>query len=168
MEKPIPNCYWVVQDKLLGGEYPGDPDDELALIKVKKIIDSGVSFFIDLTKEHELYPYHQLISKSPGKEIVYRRFPIWDESVPKSKDQMIEILDTIDAAIEQNHVVYVHCWGGIGRTGTVVGCWLSRHGFKGRAALDELKRCWKGCQKSSVMDSPETKQQEKFIIDWAE
>ena len=23
--------------------------------------------------------------------------------------------------------VYVHCWGGVGRTGTVVGCWLVRH-----------------------------------------
>ncbi|MFZ5949388.1 MAG: fused DSP-PTPase phosphatase/NAD kinase-like protein [Candidatus Rifleibacteriota bacterium] len=24
--------------------------------------------------------------------------------------------------------VYVHCWGGLGRTGVVVGCWSRRHG----------------------------------------
>ncbi len=28
-----------------------------------------------------------------------------------------------------NGAVYVHCWGGVGRTGTVVGCWLLRHGY---------------------------------------
>ena len=34
--------------------------------------------------------------------------------------------------------VYVHCWGGIGRTGTVVGCWLVRHGMTGDEALAEF------------------------------
>jgi protein-tyrosine phosphatase len=42
---------------------------------------------------------------------------------------MTRILDDVDAALADDRSVYVHCWGGIGRTGTVVGCWLVRHGL---------------------------------------
>lgn len=34
-------------------------------------------------------------------------------------------------ALAAGQTVYVHCYGGIGRTGTVVGCWLVRHGLSG-------------------------------------
>ena len=34
----------------------------------------------------------------------------------------------------------MHCWGGVGRTGTTVGCWLVRHGRSGTEALAELRR----------------------------
>ena len=36
---------------------------------------------------------------------------------------MVAILDSLDTAIADEHTIYLHCWGGIGRTGTVVGCW---------------------------------------------
>jgi len=53
--------------------------------------------------------------------------------------EMIRILDQIDRGMEQNPAVYLHCWGGRGRTGTVVGCYLARHGMAvGEAALDLL------------------------------
>ena len=48
---------------------------------------------------------------------------------------MASILDAIDAALDGGKTVYVHCWGGVGRTGTVVGCWLVRHGKTGDEAL---------------------------------
>jgi protein-tyrosine phosphatase len=37
---------------------------------------------------------------------------------------MERILATIKRAIDERATEYVHCWGGIGRTGTVVGCWM--------------------------------------------
>ena len=40
---------------------------------------------------------------------------------------MEQILDAIDRGIARGHAVYVHCWGGKGRTGTVVGCHLIRN-----------------------------------------
>ncbi len=36
--------------------------------------------------------------------------------------------------------VYVHCWGGNGRTGAVVGCRLRRHGYAGVGDAIELLR----------------------------
>jgi protein tyrosine phosphatase len=59
----------------------------------------------------------------PGRSIQFSRHPIVDGSIPCTK-LMVEILDRIDAAIERGGVVYVHCWGGRGRTGTVICCWL--------------------------------------------
>src|SRR6476661_8703202 len=57
-----------------------------------------------------------------------QRFAIPDVSVP-SEPLMRATLDHIDAELAANRGVYVHCFGGIGRTGTVIGCWLLRHGL---------------------------------------
>ncbi|MDD2367052.1 MAG: protein-tyrosine phosphatase family protein [Desulfuromonadaceae bacterium] len=79
-----------------------------------------------------------------------------------------DILDTIDHHIHHGEIVYLHCWGGVGRTGVIVGCWLSRHGFTGDAALARLKELWQECPKSSHRKSPETTEQEQYIVTWQE
>lgn len=63
---------------------------------------------------------------------------------------------------------YVGWGGGVGRTGVVVGCWLAQHGFKGEAALDRLHELWKQCPKSAYRKSPETTEQEQYIVRWKE
>jgi len=65
-------------------------------------------------------------------------------------------------------MVYVHCWGGVGRTGLVIGCWLSRHCGDGAAGLIRLRELWRHYAKSANRRSPETKEQERYIIDWKE
>ena len=47
-----------------------------------------------------------------------------------TKALMVEILDKMEEIIATNEKIYVHCLGGHSRTGTVIGCWLKRHGFK--------------------------------------
>jgi protein-tyrosine phosphatase len=81
---------------------------------------------------------------------------------------MVAILKAIDDHLRQGRLVYLHCWGGIGRTGTVVGCWLSRQGFQGTAALDRLRQLWQACPKSAHRMSPETHEQEQYIVHWEE
>ncbi len=39
---------------------------------------------------------------------------------------MIQILDSIDQAIDEGQRVCVHCWGEVGQTGTLVECLLIR------------------------------------------
>lgn len=162
--KPIEHCYWVVPGKLLAGEYPRNKDEASSRRKIGALIDAGVKVFVDLTEENEgLLPYAEMLDG-----VVHRRFPIRDVSVPASLEVTVAILDTIDAHLHRGEMVYVHCWGGVGRTGVIVGCWLARHGKGGEAALDRLRELWLHCPKSSRRNSPETREQERYIATWRE
>jgi protein-tyrosine phosphatase len=91
--------------------------------------------------------------------------PIRDLDVPTST-QMRATLAAIGAAIERGETIYVHCWGGIGRTGTVVGCWLVERGTdpaQGLARLCELRRHTERADRVS----PETEAQQKFVPAWS-
>jgi protein-tyrosine phosphatase len=59
--------------------------------------------------------------KIDEKEIEYHRFPIHDRCCPESLDYMRRILDILRDNEERNRTTAVHCRGGIGRTGVVVG-----------------------------------------------
>lgn len=166
---PIRHCYWVVPNKFLAGEYPRNLDDASSQEKIAALIDGGVTAFIDLTEEDEgLQPYSQMLEAYDSKGISYLRFPIQDLSTPRTKGQATAILDAIDRHIEAGKTVYLHCWGGVGRTGVIVGCWLARHGFPGDLALIRLRALWQQCPKSAYRRSPETEEQEQYIIQWEE
>ncbi len=164
MHQPVDNCYWVVPGQLLAGEYPGAMDAAFARTKIGALLEAGITTFIDLTREEDgLLPYTHLLQGA-----THERFPIRDYSVPDSPADMVAILDAIDGHLQQGRMVYVHCWGGVGRTGVVVGCWLARHGYEGVAALDRLRELWRQCPKSAQRVSPETEEQEQYIVNWNE
>jgi protein-tyrosine phosphatase len=59
-------------------------------------------------------------------------------------------------------------WGGIGRTGTVVGCWLAEQGVaQGEEAIEkiaELRATWD--DPTIYRDSPETETQRNIVRSW--
>ena len=165
---PIENCYWVDPGKLLAGEYPRNRDDASSRRKLQALTDAGVSAFIDLTEADEttrvdtLKPYAQWLQHG-----IHRRFPIPDGSVPDSPAVTTVILDTIDEHLAAGRTVYVHCWGGVGRTGLIVGCWLARHGRRGEEALERLRQLWRRNPKSlHRLSSPERPEQEEYVRRW--
>ena len=88
-----------------------------------------------------------------------------DLSVPTER-QMIRILNQIDLCIKHGKPVYVHCWGGRGRTGTVVGRYLARHGMaSGKHVLVRIAELRKGTADAD-QPSPETKDQIRMVINW--
>lgn len=165
---PIPDSYWLEKGKVLAGEYPGAETEDEARKKLKAFLKAGITYFIDLTEEHEpLEPYAHLIHSEAGKtgkEVVHRRMPIRDVSVP-SIEFMDEIREAISDAVEEGHTVYIHCWGGVGRTGTVAGCYLVEQGMSGDDAIDHLARLRAGTPKAR-RKSPETSEQEEMIRNW--
>lgn len=168
---PLNNTYWVIEDLLLAGEYPGDKGDDGARQKLAILLDAGIRTFIDLTETHELRPYEPVLLELASKrrtDVAYHRFSIRDVSIPSDTRHMKQILDTIEASIAQLKPAYVHCWGGVGRTGTVIGCLLARHGAPGEEALDRLQELWSACTKSAWRDSPETDEQCDYVRSWRE
>eukprot|EP00592_Proboscia_alata_P015914 CAMPEP_0194398164 /NCGR_PEP_ID=MMETSP0174-20130528/125953_1 /TAXON_ID=216777 /ORGANISM="Proboscia alata, Strain PI-D3" /LENGTH=231 /DNA_ID=CAMNT_0039194433 /DNA_START=149 /DNA_END=844 /DNA_ORIENTATION=- len=167
--RPNNNTYWVT-NAFLAGEYPGDTsgDPISTQQKLRHYLDCGVTYFLDLTREGEKDEYYPLL-QDLDNSISYRRMAVRDYDTPKPQ-QMKLILDVMDDAIRDGRVVYVHCRAGIGRTGTVVGSYLVRHGRSGDEALKELNRLYSNSQRS-VTDSstsPETQDQVSFVLDWNE
>ncbi len=76
---------------------------------------------------------------------------------------MIKILDTIDESMAKALPVYVHCWGGVGRTGTVAGCYLMRHGLANRDDMLERIAVLRRNEVTANRTSPETWDQRVMV-----
>lgn len=167
LNNPYPFFYCVQPGQFFAGEHPTWSDTGSSLDRIWQLLEAGVTYFLDLTQEGEEEIYLALLNREASKskaEIEYRRLPIRDRTVPEP-ETMVAILDTLDAALVAGHKVYVHCYAGIGRTGTVVGCYLVRHGMSGKAALDEISRLRRE-MRDGVMPSPHTREQQEMVLNW--
>ncbi|KPK58669.1 MAG: protein-tyrosine phosphatase family protein [Gammaproteobacteria bacterium] len=172
MRRPHTNTYWVEPNRLLAGEYPASTRPELAMPRLESYLECGITDFIDLTTPGELDPYEDLLhelGRARQLQVDYLRLPIVDMSIPEDPANMTRILDEIDQRIDTGGTVYVHCWGGIGRTGTVIGCYLVRQGLTGESALGQLARLWPQMEKSAWYEStPQTPEQFDYVRRWRE
>jgi predicted protein tyrosine phosphatase len=171
LKRPISESYWVEPGRLLAGEYPGQYTPESTRQRIDALLEAGFDTFIDLTKPNETIPYFRVLleeSKYYEVEVQHHNFPIGDFGLP-TPETMKSILDTIDTALQDGRKIYLHCWGGIGRTGTTVGCYLVRRGMNGEEALKQLAEWWRTVPKSQIhLHSPETYEQVQFIRNWAQ
>ena len=171
---PFPRSYWVVPGRLLAGFLPSDPEPAGADAKLRALLDAGVGTAINLMEADErdhagrrFTAYEsplRALAESRGVGVRCERHPIPDLGVP-SPAEMVAILDAIDAGLPQG-VVYVHCWGGRGRTGTVVGCWLARHGLATGGAVLELLAALTAARRREFPSIPETSRQRAFVTAW--
>jgi hypothetical protein len=162
-QAPLANSYWVLPGRLLAGEYPAARDLHTPAERVQWLLAAGISCFIDLTEPGECEPYDSLLPV----EIDYVRKPIPDQQVPRALAHMHEIQMEIDLALASGRGVYVHCRAGIGRTGTVIGCFLVERGAPPEQALEQLNELWKQCARSASWPLvPQTEAQADFIRAW--
>lgn len=159
MRVPIINSY-KVEDSLYAGEYPGDVDPGNAKAKTAELVDFGITDFIDLTESNGEHSYESYLPEG----ITRHRFPIRDMGIPQKDSEMECLLQTINQLLQTGRIVYVHCWGGVGRTGTVIACWLGvQFGVDGDRALELLTTRWNTCPKSRRADSPGSSRQCLFV-----
>ena len=100
-------------------------------------------------------------------DIEILRMPIPDRGVP-STETLTSILNVMDRSMANGRPVFVHCFAGVGRTGTVVGCYLKRHG---RATEQNVIATIAGLR--SLMPggsevSPHTPEQVQLVKNWKE
>lgn len=167
---PILESYWVEENRFLAGEFPGSYNSETTRRRMDSFLEAGINTFIDLTQAHELVPYEPILKEEARIyeiDTVHHRFAIRDHGVP-SRETMTAILNTIDEAIQNGRGVYAHCWGGVGRTGIVVGCYLIRHGLTPQQALERVHTLFKTRPQNYYTTSPETREQFDFVRSWRE
>jgi hypothetical protein len=162
--------------QLLAGFYPGAPEPVEAAGKLQALFDVGIRCIVNLMEPDERdYRHGALFADYSGiftdiaaeqqETVSCLRFPVRDLHAPDIAT-MHRILDAIDAAIETGRPVYVHCWGGIGRTGTAVGCYLIRRGLAAPETVIETIRQLRSTEAQWHRPSPETPDQIEFVRAW--
>lgn len=152
--------FWVVPGRFLATEYPGAKDRDKALRKLQVLLGVGVNSFVDLTEPGEptwdgtpMLPYDGLL----GPDVNYTRFAIPDTGTITDAGYD-RILAHINAELDAGRVITLHCWGGKGRTGTVVGAWLiEQQGLGYPHVIDHMQALRAGSKKAyhPVPDTPE-------------
>lgn len=172
----LPNdAFWFEDGAILAGPYPGKPTRAAAAASLDALLDLGIACFVDLTEEGEgpgprgLHPYEALLREraaARGIDAWHVRMPIRDVDVPEPW-RMRAILDLIATARAVGRPVYVHCWGGVGRTGTVLACRVADLGWGADEALSRLAYARRHTARAKAgRVAPETAAQVAFVRAW--
>ncbi len=158
------HAWWVEPGKVLAGEYPGDRKPAVAATRINLLVDAGIRTFVDLTTpEDRLEPYAEIVAAAATSRCLDLRhcnvgIPDFSVSDDATYDQLV---DLIHREADRGGV-FVHCWGGIGRTGTVVGCLLAASGLGYDDIVDRLAALREGTRKA-VRPAPEADSQHEVL-----
>ena len=139
------NFSWLVEHQLAALSYPESQDAFTLLWKM------GIRALINLSEE----PLPEDILTNVG--ILAEHIPVVDFTAPTLK-QVENALAKIHFYLEKNMPVAVHCIAGLGRTGTVLACYLVGEGISADEAITFMRRWRPG--------SIETLDQENVIYEY--
>lgn len=168
--------YWLSPNQVLCGCYPGAIDAQRTADRIDALVEVGVRTFINLMEADELnneddrFRSYVECARHVGRkrdvEVVCQRYPIPDFGIP-TLTQVDEILNAIRFGVERG-VVYLHCWGGVGRTGTIACCWLLEQEVAERDTVFDVLAIFRQMDRvRGCRPSPETIQQRQFVEEWA-
>ena len=142
------NFGWVLENELAGSQGPVSMQDLFFLYQ------QGVRAVIRMEE--------RTIPANTGGyvDIVDLYVPVRDFT-PPSQDQLRQMVDFIDEqAVQGGRPVAVSCYAGIGRTGTVLACYLVSRGTWPGDAINEVRRLRPG--------SIQTPEQEAAVYEYAQ
>ena len=160
------HAWWVEPGRLLAGEYPGARTPDEAAEKLRLLIEvAGIDSIVDLTTPADgLAPYREALREAAEKaerQVEHYAYPIPDMGVI-GQDGYDEIVARIRNEIDCGRTVYLHCWGGKGRTSTVVGCLLIDGGLDYESAIARIAELRAGTRKA-INRCPESPAQHRLL-----
>eukprot|EP00891_Asterochloris_glomerata_P005205 jgi/Astpho2/5205/fgenesh1_pg.00074_%23_27_t len=109
-----------------------------------------------------LPPKKKANPQSTRRNLNFSYDPIVDLNLP-DKDQMLRLVDGLKSRILGGEVVYMHCWGGRGRAGTIASCFLAAcYGLSADEILARIQRAF-DTRQDGGRQSPETPAQKEFV-----
>ena len=103
---------WVIKNKLAGSALPQ------SIGAVQWVISQGIKSIVTIREEP--------LADEWIKHVNYLHIMSNDMGVPEF-DDLIHAVDFIHRRITNNEFVLVHCLAGLGRTGTVLACYLVKY-----------------------------------------
>ena len=167
MYKPIEYSYQVSKN-VFAGEHPlFDIYKRSAKGNIPALLKFGITIFLDLTQSYEIPEYTSFLPS----DVQRISFPIRNCDVPSSIESVIGLFRRLEQLLhEQSHAkLYIHCHGGVGRTGAIVACYyIYFEHLSFDEALDKMRRQYTQSPRSKFMNAPETKRQIEFVRRFAE
>lgn len=181
---PTDESNWVLPGRLMVGAFPGVPEDDENDRVLSSILGVGVTTFVCLQREYDprateqqwrsgvsLRPYFEKAVEiaawmDRNDDDVYKRqlsfihFGIEDCSVGEDHAVTNFAVELAERLRSTNEIIYLHCWGGHGRTGTIV-CLLLHllYGLDDRSAFLRCQLVHDTRRIPIAVGSPQTQRQ---------
>ena len=135
--------------RLYAGPMPRMPFED----SLGRLSAAGITTIVSLIEAHETRNDLDERYRSAGFSVI--RYPIPDYRAPTDEGTFSALLEELSRRLAGGERLYVHCMGGIGRTGTLLACLLKRLGVDGDV-VSVVRSIYRG----TAVESPE---QRRFI-----
>jgi atypical dual specificity phosphatase len=144
----IRNFSWLIEGEIAGMAKPASSVYDFEFLK-----ENGFESIVSLTE----FPLNEMLLEEFGFSV--KHIPVRDFEAP-TLEQVEDFVAFAEKARAEGKKLVVHCDAGLGRTGTILACYLVSIGYNAAKAIEEVRVKRPG--------SVETIEQEELVVKYEE